>query len=101
MQIIRGAKTMLKWHYWMPEATVRSYDFAQNMRIKILRHVFMGNHTLLPQTILVRVLACAIVAWAKAWQPWLKVDTSANVVAPCNSYTESGTVPVIDERWAL
>ncbi len=83
------------------EATVRSYDFAQNMenkdfaaRIYGESHVVTTNNT------------CENTGWCysslgQAWQPWLKVDTSANVVAPCNSYTESGMVPVIDERSSI
>jgi Tfp pilus assembly protein PilX len=83
------------------EFTVRTFDYTHNMenkdfaaRIYEESHVVTINNT------------CESSGWCysslgQAWQPWLKVDTSANVVAPCNSYTESGMVPVIDERSSI
>lgn len=83
------------------ESTIRSYDYAHNMEnINFAARVFEESHVVTTNN------TCENTGWCysslgQAWQPWLKVDTSANVVAPCNSYTESGMVPVIDERSSI
>ena len=78
------------------ESTVRSYDYAQNMENKdFAARIYVESHIMTNNT-------CNSSGWCysnsgQAWQPWLVVDTAAHVVAPCNSYTESAMVPVIDE----
>ncbi|MBX9596969.1 MAG: hypothetical protein K2X04_00155 [Burkholderiales bacterium] len=83
------------------ESTVRSYDYAHNMEnINFAARVYEESHVVTTNN------TCENTGWCysslgQAWQPWLKVDTTANVIAPCNSYIESGMVPVIDERSSL
>lgn len=78
------------------ESTVRTFDYTNNMENKdFAARNYVESHITTNNT-------CNSSGWCysslgQAWQPWLVVDTAANIVAPCNSYTESGMVPVIDE----
>lgn len=78
------------------ESTVRAFDYTNSMETKnFAARIYVESHITTNNT-------CNSSGWCysslgQAWQPWLIVDTAANVVAPCNSYTESAMVPVIDE----
>lgn len=78
------------------ESTVRSFDYTNNMENKdFAARNYVESHITTNNT-------CNSSGWCysslgQAWQPWLKVDTAANIVAPCNSYSESAMVPIIDE----
>jgi type IV pilus assembly protein PilX len=78
------------------ESTVRTFDYTNNMENKdFAARTYVESHITTNNT-------CNSSGWCysssgQSWQPWLVVDTAANVVAPCNSYTESAMVPVIDE----
>jgi Tfp pilus assembly protein PilX len=78
------------------ESTVRTFDYTNNMENKdFAARTYVESHITTNNI-------CNSFGWCysslgQAWQPWLVMDTAAHIVAPCNSYTESGMVPVIDE----